>query len=179
MEYQANKPERAALGSYSDDSLLKPRHFYKTGFEDTLENIVAGGTPAPEQSFLDRVLDDKKQVLKATVKALFNEMQEREKLSSTMIQRINGRILDSYTYLHEIRDITSRTYSLDLALNLSRRRTQLEDRILSLEKLRDEEAVACLRDGVLTRRYLLQGLSAYWEFARKTEHLGYGEHVER
>lgn len=130
------------------------------------------------QSFLETVLADRKTSLRAGVKALFNEIQGREQLNATMIREIRGRILDTYTNLHEIRDLTSRTYSLDLALQLSRRKTQLEDRLLNLEATKRQEYVNCWEALTKLRRYLMTSLKDYWEFARKTAHLGYGDDVE-
>ena len=178
MDYQFNQPAHRETGSYADNSLLTPRHFYQTGFEDTLEEIVKDIQAAPAQGYLDGMLGDKKRTLKAVVKSLFNEIQSREQLSTILLGKINEEILNSHTYLHEIRDLTSRSYSMDLALNLGRRRTQLEDRIIGLEKQKQEESLTCWRDLMQIRRYLLTSLKDYWEFARKTVHLGYGEHVE-
>ena len=168
----------AIVPIYSEDSLLKPRDVYRTGFEDTLEDIVHDVPSETGQSFLDTVLDDRKKSLRAVVKSLFNEVQNREQLSAMMLKEIRGRILDTYTNLHEIRDMTSRTYSLDLALQLSRRKTQLEDRMLGLEREKRQEYTASWEALMKLRQYLMTSLKDYWEFARKTAHLGYGDDVE-
>jgi hypothetical protein len=179
MEYQSYRPEKeAVMNSYMDNSLFKPRHFYQTGFEGTLENIVHGNNSAPEQEFLERTLTDKQQVLKAGVKALLNELQERERLNRMIYSGINSEILRTKTYLEEIRGITARSYAMDMALNFSRRRTQLEDRIIGLSREWREEARDHFKTQNTLRLYLLKGLSDYWEFNRKMRHLGYGEHVE-
>ena len=179
MEYQNYKPEReAVMNSYMDNSLFKPRHFYPIGFESTLEGIAYGSNSAPEQEFLERTLIDKKQVLKAGVKALLNELQERERLNRMIYSGVNAEILRTKNYLEEIRGITARSYALDTALNFSRRRTQLEDRIVGLSRELHDEARDHFKTQNTLRLYLLKGLSDYWEFNRKMKHLGYGEHVE-
>lgn len=151
---------------------------YRTGFEDTLESIVQDVPANAGQSFLDTVLDDRKKSLRVVVKSLFNEIQSREQLSAVMLGEIRKRILDTYTNLHEIRDLTSRTYSLDLALQLSRRKTQLEDRMLTLERDKRQEYTSSWEALMKLRQYLMTSLKDYWEFARKTAHLGYGDDVE-
>ncbi|OFZ55553.1 MAG: hypothetical protein A3D92_02410 [Bacteroidetes bacterium RIFCSPHIGHO2_02_FULL_44_7] len=179
MEYQNYKPEReAVMNSYMDNSLFKPRHFYPIGFESTLEGIAYSDSSAPEQEFLERTLTDKKQVLKAGVKALLNELQERERLNRMIYSGVNAEILRTKNYLEEIRGITARSYAMDMALNFSRRRTQLEDRIVGLSRELHDEARDHFKTQNTLRLYLLKGLSDYWEFNRKMKHLGYGEHVE-
>jgi hypothetical protein len=179
MEQQAYGRDASGIEEgYSEGSLLKPRQVYRTGFEDTLEGIVQDVPASAGQSFLDTILDDRKTSLRAIVKSLFNEIQSREQLSATMLSEIRKRILDTYTNLHEIRDITSRTYSLDLALQLSRRKTQLEDRMLGLEREKRQEYTASWETLMKLRQYLMTSLKDYWEFARKTAHLGYGDDVE-
>lgn len=179
MEYQIYKPEReAVMNSYMDNSFLKPRHFYQTGFESTLENIVYDSNSAPEQEFLERTLTDKKHVLKAGVKALLNELQERERLNRMIYSGISSEILKTRNYLEEIRGITTRSYAMDMALNFSRRRTQLEDRIIGLGREWRDEARDHFKTQNALRLYLLKALSDYWGFNRKMQHLGYEEHVE-
>ena len=181
MEQQAYGRDASGIKEdYSEGSLLKPRQIYKTGFEDTLESIVqdAPANAGQSESFLDTVLDDRKKSLRAVVKSLFNEIQGREQLSAAMLKEIRKRILDTYTNLHEIRDLTSRTYSLDLSLQLSRRKTQLEDRMLSLERDKRQEYTTSWEALMKLRQYLMVSLKGYWEFAQKTAHLGYGNDVE-
>ena len=179
MDYQTHKTGSSIFaGGYVNDSLLTPRQFYPTGFEQTLEKIVLDEPPAPGQSFLDTVLGEKQKSLKAVALSFFNEISGREQLSSAIVKGLTQRILDTYTNLHEIRDITSRSYSLDLALNLSRRKTQLEDRIIGLERDKRQEYIACWEALMKLRQYLVTSLKDYWEFTRKTTHLGYGENVE-
>ena len=178
MEYKADEPRRAfQLGRYLDDSLLKPRHFYKTGLEETLEGVVAEKTPAPAESFLERVLGEKALGLKATVKALFNELQAREKLNADITAQISDDTCRTGSYLEEIRLLTRNDYSNYWASKFTGRRTQLEDRTIGLARELREEARANFREQSQLRLYLLKALKDYAEFARKIKHLRYGEDV--
>lgn len=178
MEYKAEEPVRAfQFGRYLDDSLLKPRHFYKTGLEETLEGVVAEKAPASEEGFLERVLEQKALGFKASVKALFNELTAREKLNADISSQISEEICRTGSYLEEIRLLTRNDYSNYWASKFTGRRTQLEDRTIGLARELREEARANFREQSQLRLYLLKALKDYAEFSRKMKHLGYGEDV--
>ena len=90
MEYQIYKPKyekESNLIGYLDNSLLKPKSFYQTGIEESLENIVLREEPVRERGIVERVFSDKGRTLKATIKALFNEILLRERLNSELLDR--------------------------------------------------------------------------------------------
>jgi hypothetical protein len=160
---------RSVFPSYSENPLLKPRNFYETGLEQSLESIVMDKEPEKEKGLVDKVFSDKSKTLKATVKALFNEILTREKLDSILLGKIDSEICRTDTYLEQIRSLTKRQYTPDLELAFSRRRTQLEASVLDLEKEKRQEYLACWKDLMFLKRYLLSALKDYWNIGgRKT-----------
>jgi len=147
---------------------LKPRHFYDTGLESVLDSIVLDKESAG-QDFLERATGDKRHSLKATIKALFNEILGREKLSRLLAEKIEEEIMQTHTYLQELRQLTRYDYSGFWMLNLNSRRTQLEDRAIKLEQEIRQESVGCWRDLSVLKKYLLFSLKTYWEFHHRAE----------
>src|SRR3990167_6452145 len=91
-----------------NDSVLKPRPFYHTGFEESLERIVLNEEPQIERSIVDKVFSDKGRTLKASVKAFFNEILIRERLNSELLKRIDSDICKTDSYLDQIHFLTKR-----------------------------------------------------------------------
>ena len=44
---------RSAIPSYLDNPILKPRNFYETGFEESLEKIVLNDEPQTEGGLVE------------------------------------------------------------------------------------------------------------------------------
>ncbi|MCX5698651.1 MAG: hypothetical protein NTX01_03005 [Candidatus Omnitrophica bacterium] len=167
MEYR-NSDYANALPSYLDNPALKPRNYYETGLEQGLESIVLNEEPA-DKGVVDKVFADKGRTLKATVKALFNEILTREKLDSELLKRIDSDICKTDSYLEQIHFLTKRQYTPDLDLAFSRRRTQLESQVKDLEKEKRQEYHECWKDLMFLKKYLLSALKDYWNLGgRKT-----------
>lgn len=160
-----------ALSPYLDNPVLKPRNFYETGLEQGLESIILEQEPREEKDVVDKVFSDKSRTLKATVKALFNEILTREKLDSVLLKKIDSHICDADSYLDQIREMTKMQYLPDLEISLSRRRTQLEARVLELEKEKRQEYLACWKDLMFLKRYLLSALKDYWNIGGRKSFL--------
>lgn len=158
---------RSAIPSYLDNPILKPRNFYETGLEESLEKIVLSDEPREERDLVDRIFSDKSRTLKATIKALFNEVLTREHLSTVLLKDINSEICKTGSYLEQIRDATKRQYTHDLELAFSGRRTQLEGRVLDLEKEKRQEYLTCWKDLAYLSKGLLVALKDYWDMSHK------------
>jgi len=175
MEYQIYKPQKyekeSNLIGYLDDSLLKPRPFYETGIEESLENIVLKEEPQIERGIVDKVFSDKGRTLKATIKALFNEILLRERLNSKLLGRIDSDICKTDSYLEQIRFLTQRQYMPDLSIAFSRRRTQLENQVFDLEKEKRQEYLTCWKDLMFLKKYLLSALKDYWTVSNRKSFL--------
>ncbi len=138
--------------------------------------------PEQERGIVDRVFSDKGRTLKATIKALFNEILTRERLDSALLGRIDSDICNTGSYLEQIRMVTQRQYMPDLEIALSRRRTQLESRVMDLEKEKRQEYLTCWKDLMFLKKYLLSALKDYWTVSNRKSFLnlendGYREPV--
>lgn len=174
MEYKIYKPkheEEHSLIGYLDNSLLKPRSFYQTGIEESLEKIVLNEEPLRERGIVEKIFSDKGRTLKATIKALFNEILLRERLNSELLNKIDSDICKTGSYLEQIRMITQRQYMPDLEIALSRRRTQLENQVLELDKEKRQEYLSCWKDLMFLKRYLLSALKDYWTISNRKSFL--------
>ena len=171
MEYK-NLTYHNVLPSYLDNPLLKPGHLYETGLDQSLEKIVMDDEPEKEKDLVDKVFSDKSRILKTTVKVFFNEITTRKRLDSDLLKKIDSEICHTDSYLAQIRELTKRQYTPDLELAFSRRRTQLEDRVLNLEKEKRQEYLTCFKDLSISSRYLLSALKEYWSLSGKKSFLG-------
>ena len=171
MEYK-NLTYHNVLPSYLDNPLLKPGHLYETGLDQSLEKIVMDDEPEKEKDLVDKVFSDKGRILKTTVKVFFNEILTRKTIDSELLKKIDSEICHTDSYLAQIRELTKRQYTPDLELAFSRRRTQLETRVLDLEKEKRQETLACFKDLSISSRYLLSALKEYWNLSGKKSFLG-------
>ena len=171
MEYK-NSQYKSIMPSYLENSVLKPRPFYHTGIEDSLENIVLKEEPLPERGTIDKIFSDKGRNLKATVKALFNEILLRERLNTYLLGRMDSDICKTDSYLEQIKFLTQRQYTPDLEISLSRRRTQLESRLIDLGKEKRQEYLTCWKDLMFLKRYLLSAFKDYWNISNRKSFLG-------
>jgi hypothetical protein len=166
MEYQIYKPgkygKEYSLIGYWDNSLLKPGDFYETGIERSLENIVLKDEPQIERGVVEKIFSDKGRTLRTTVKALFNEILLRERMNSKLLCGIDSDICKTDFYLEQIKSLTGRQYTPDLSIAFSRRRTQLESQVIDLEKEKRQEYLACWKDLMFLKKYLLSALKDYW-----------------
>lgn len=174
MEYKAYKPEGEEFNliGYLDNSLLKPRSFYQTGIEGSLESIVLKDEPERERGIVEKIFSDKGRTLKATIKAMFNEILLRERLNSKLLDRIDSDICKTGSYLEQIRFFTQRQYTPDLEIAFSRRRTQLENQVCDLEKEKRQEYLTCWKDLMFLKKYLLSALKDYWTASNRKSFLG-------
>jgi len=171
MEYK-NLTYNNVLPSYLDNPLLKPMHLYETGLDQSLEKIVMDDEPEIEKDLVDKVFSNKGRILKTTVKVFFNEILARKRLDSELVKKIDSEICHTDSYLAQIRELTKRQYTPDLELAFSRRRTQLEARVLDLEKEKRQEYLTCFKDLSISSRYLLSALKEYWSLSGKKSFLG-------
>ena len=187
MEYQACEPERYGKGlniiNYSDNSLLKPRHFYHTGLEDSLENIVFKEEPEKQNDSSGGIFADKNKTLKATIKALFNEIMLREKLDSFFLYRINQDICRQHNYYEGLRKLFSFNYLPETQKHLHDKKIQLENNVLNLEQEKRKEYLECWKDLMGLKKELLTALKEYWllnkrEYSLNPENDRRGEHMQ-
>jgi len=163
----------STVPSYLENPLLKPRHFYHTGFKDSLESIVFKEDTKTETGILERVFSDKRKNLKATVKALFNEIMLRERIDLFLLYKIDADIFKQNSYIEQLKVVAAHSYSLELLKDLSTTRMKLESNMLDLEKEKRKEYLECWRDLSFLKKYLLSALKDYWDLSKRTEALMY------
>jgi len=161
MEYKISEYANIMLG-YREDSILKPRPFYHTGIEESLENIVLKEEPETKKDAVDKVFSDKGRTLKATVKALFNEIMLRERLDSFLLYDMNQGICKQHNYLESIKELHRFSYFPELLKDFHEKKMKLEDNVLGLEKEKRKEYLECWRDLMALKKYLLSALKDYW-----------------
>ena len=159
---------RSIMPSYLENSVLKPRPFYHTGIEDSLEHIVLDDKPE-KKDVVGKVFSDKGRTLKATVKALFNEIMLRERLDSFLLYGMNEDICKQHNYLESIKELHRFSYHPELLKDFHEKKMKLEDNVLGLEKEKRKEYLECWRDLMALKKYLLLALKDYWNLnSRKT-----------
>ncbi len=159
------------ISGYWDNSLLKPRHFYHTGFEDSLENIVFKEEPEKEKDMLGRVFSDKNKTLKSTVKALFNEIMLRERLDSFLLYKINEDICRQHSHSEQVKILMQFNYSTNLLNYSGKARMQIEKNVLDLEQEKRKEYLECWKDLTLLKKDLLCALKDYWLLSKRKHSL--------
>jgi hypothetical protein len=172
MEYARNNYLNVIPG-YLENLVSKSRHFYHTGFEDSLESIVLKEEPDTETGMFEKVFSDKKKNLRATVKALFNEIMLRERLDLFLLYKIDADMFRHNSYIDQIKRVAEHSYSFALFRDLSSTRLKLEGNVLDLEKEKRKEYLECWRDLSFLKKYLLSALKDYWDLSRRSEALTY------
>jgi DNA-binding transcriptional ArsR family regulator len=169
MEYETLKYPNAIPG-YLENSVSRP--FYHAGLGYSLEDITLKPTPEKGKSVLERVFSDKSKTLKSTVKALLNEITLREALDSHLLRKMDDEICRLHTDLMQLDNITS-NYSPDFEKGLIKRKAQLENNALELEREKRSEYLECWRDLMFLKKYLHASLKDYWDLVKKSEVLSY------
>ena len=174
MEYNNLSQTRYsnAIPGYLENSALKLKPFYHTDLKNSLEDIVFKVQPEKEKSLLGKVFSDKSKTLKATVKALLNEIELRESLDSHLLSKANGEICKLHTNLMQLKNLKTQ-YSFDLSKEVNKMKMQLENNVLELEKEKRKEYLECWRDLMFLKKYLLSSLKDYWDLIKKREVLSH------
>ena len=165
MEYKSSQYSNAFPG-YLENSVSRP--FYHTDLKNSLEGVVLKPQPEKQKGILEKVFSDKGKTLKGTVKALLNEIQLRETLDSHLLKKIDDEICTQNTYLLHLKDLKVQ-YSFELAKNVSKSKSQIESKVLELEREKRQEQLECWRDLMFLKKYLLTSLKDYWELTKKRE----------
>ena len=153
-------------------SYLKPKAFYHSDLKESLEHIVYKEETHNGKDLLDKMFFDKTKNLKATIKALFNEILLREKIDSHVLNKIDDDISKQNTHLLNLDNLNVR-YTPDKFLDLKDRRKEMEDNVLELEKEKRKEYLECWRDLMFMKKYLFSALKDYWDFSRRRDALTY------
>jgi len=116
MEYKTYE-YRDAFPSYLENSLTKPKPFYHTGMENSLEKIVFDEGPVIEKESVG-IFADKSRTLKSTVRALFNEIMLRERIDCFLLYQINEGICREHNYYEKLRGFFRFNYNPEVLKHL-------------------------------------------------------------
>lgn len=164
-------PDSKYLNSISNDfeiTELKLRPFYHTNLQNTLENIVFKEKPEKEKGLLEKMFSDKSKTLKATVKALLEDIKLRESLDTHLIKNIDDEICRQHTTLIQLNNLKF-TYIWDQFMDICKIKIKFENNALELEKEKRKEYLECWRDLMFLKKYLLTALKDYWDLIKKRE----------
>jgi len=125
MPYK-NSENMSLFSVYFENTKLKPNknYFYHTDLKNTLENIVFKEIPDNKKGLLSKVFSDKSKTLKATVKALLNEIKLRKGIDSHLLDRINENICRQHTLLEQLNNFKVH-YIWDQFIDISKIKMQL------------------------------------------------------
>jgi hypothetical protein len=139
---------------------------------NSLEGITIESTHGEGRSVLERVFSDKRKTLKATVKALLDEIKLRETLDTHLVTKIDDEICRLHTNQMQLDNLTP-NYLSDFEKDIAKRKSQLENNVLELEKEKRTEYLECWRDLMFLKKYLHASLKDYWDLVKKSEVLSY------
>jgi len=142
---------------------LKP--FYHTDFKD-IERIIED-KHYENKYLVKRLFSDKSKTLKATIKALLDEIRLRERLNVDLLSKIDEDICKCKTYLYYFDLIQPYAISYDL---LSKK-IKLQNQIFQLEQEKRKEYRECWHDLMFLKKYLMSALKDYWDISRKDKFL--------
>lgn len=155
-----------------DNSQLAPALFYHTTLRNNLENILSKQTRLRKQGPLERLFSEKTKTLKATVKALLDEIELRQTLHSHILATIDNTISDQRSRLMHLEGMNTH-YWLDVFKEMNKMKNHLENKALELEKEKRQEHLECWRDLMFLKKYLMSALREYWDLTQKRNILSY------
>ncbi len=171
MEYETLN-YASVFSGYQKPPATEASPFYHTDLKGSLENIVFNEEPESEKSIVGRIFSDKGKTLKATIKALFNEIQLREKLDTFLVYRVDEEIQGQKSELLHLKGLRVH-YTPELYKDVTKSKRQLEDSLSELEREKRKEYVECWRDLMFMKKYLLTALKDYWDLSKKRNVLAY------
>jgi len=157
---------RSDMDSDVKNCTLKP--FYHSKFQSGLEKIAQVNAPSTEHDAVDKLFSGKIKSLGATITALLEEIQLREKLDLHLIQKIEEDISWQRIQFDHL-DSLRVQYDFDMFSEISSQKTTREARILELEKEKRSEYLECWRDLMSLKKYLMVALKEFWDFNRKRD----------
>ena len=163
MEYE-NTAYQSVLPGYQGVPAQKP--FFHSDLKESLETVVLRDEPEKPQGIAERIFSDKGKSHKATIKALFTEIQLREKLDTFLVYKIDEDMCEQKSQLEHLNSLRTH-YNPELHNNVSKSKKQLEGNLLELEREKRKEYIECWRDLMFMKKYLMTSLKDYWDMAKK------------
>ena len=152
---------------YSPDS-AKP--FFHSNFKNSLEGLTLETETKENTGLLRNLFADKTKSLKATVKALLDEIKLREELNIHLLKNLDEDICRLNSDLLSFKNINT-YYDFDKFKDLDKTLQKIENNVLSLKNEKRKEYLECWRDIMFLKKYLMSALREYWDLVRRQEML--------
>lgn len=165
MEYETLN-YASVLPGYQKNPATESSPFFHTDLKEGLEKVVLRDEPEGKEGIVDRIFSDKGKTLKGTIKALFSEIQLRERLDTFLVYKIDEDACEQKSQLAHLSSLRTH-YNPELHKDTTKTRKQLEINVLELEREKRKEYLECWRDLMFMKKYLLTALKDYWDFERK------------
>jgi len=136
--------------------------------EKCLKEIISSTNSHKRQGPLERLFSDKAKTLKATVRALLEEIKKRENLSAHLVDNIDEEICTKNSNIMQL-DKVKAQYNFDLFKEVSSQRTKLERMVSDLDREKRKERLECWHDLMFLRKYLFSALKDYWDLVKRRE----------
>ena len=141
--------------------------FYHTDIENNTNNVNLMEKQNKNNS-LENIFSDKTKTLKATVKALLEEIENRKSLNQNLTDKIEEGISINTIEIENINHLKVQ-YNFDMFQEMNKRKLKLEDRAHKLEEEKRREQVESWRDIMFLKKYLLSALREYWDVVKRRE----------
>ncbi len=145
-----------------------PKPIYHSDLNNTLEGIVFEKASDKGTSALERIFSDKTRTLKASVKALLDEIETRENLDKHLIEEIEEEITQQSNHLVHLKRLEASPF-LETFMAAKKLIIKIEDKILNLEQEKRKEKLECWRDLMFLKKYLMSSLKEYWDLVKRGE----------
>ena len=151
----------------TSNEFLKTDNLRETAdIEKTLESIELEQSEKNKDSVLENILTDKSKSLKATVKALLQEIKNREKLNVNLLGNLDDRICELHSEKMNMESINT-YYCWDNFLEIDKIIRKIDNDALMLESEKRKEYLECWRDLMFLKKYLMSALKEYWEAVKR------------
>lgn len=157
--------------SITPESSSKAKPFFHTDVRASLENLVDREELKHEEGVFEKVFSGKGKSLKATLKALSNEIILREKLDLHLLKKIDEDMIQQQSQLDQLKSLRVH-YVPELEKEINSQKMQLENNVLELEKEKRTEYLECWKDLMSLKKYLLIALKDFWDVSKRRGVLG-------
>lgn len=142
--------------------------FYHSDLNPTLEEITLKTKKKGKSGLLENLITDKTKSLKATVKALLSEINNREKLNRYLLNSLEEDICRLNSGILNLKNINT-YYQFDKFLDVDKIKQKTEKNVLTLESEKRKEHIECWKDLMFLKKYLMSALKEYWDAVKRRE----------
>ena len=159
------KPDyQKELSWYSEN--INQKSIFQTNLQKSIEGIDFKRSKG--KSTLENLLINKRKSLKATVKALLEEIDIRKTLNHRLLDEIDENICRQHTFALRLEDRHAH-YQFERFMENKNKKIEIENHVVDLEREKRKENVECWRDLMFLKKYLHMALKQYWDLVKRHE----------